>query len=192
MKKTCYVSGCDRPHYAKGFCKRDYNRVRRGKDPTVDPYDPQLRYELHVDRSDGPNACHPWTGMTDEHGYGRFWHEGRGVLAHRWGYQMRTGETLTRDQHVRHTCDNPPCQNPRHWLIGTHAENVADMVERQRHRRGVRHYAAKLTEQDVRDIRAAWAARVGRGLGRQLAAKYGVTPMVISNLVNGKTWRSVV
>jgi hypothetical protein len=34
---------------------------------------------------------------------------------------------------VRHTCDNPPCINPEHLLIGTKADNAADMVERRRH-----------------------------------------------------------
>ncbi len=33
---------------------------------------------------------------------------------------------------VRHDCDNPPCVRPEHLLVGTHADNSADMVRRKR------------------------------------------------------------
>lgn len=35
---------------------------------------------------------------------------------------------------VRHSCDNPPCCNPAHLLVGTAAQNAQDMAERGRHR----------------------------------------------------------
>lgn len=35
---------------------------------------------------------------------------------------------------VRHSCDNPPCCNPDHLLIGTQQDNVNDMIERGRYR----------------------------------------------------------
>ena len=33
---------------------------------------------------------------------------------------------------VRHSCDNPPCVNPAHLLIGTHLQNTKDARERKR------------------------------------------------------------
>ena len=33
---------------------------------------------------------------------------------------------------VRHACDNPPCCNPAHLLIGTYSDNVQDMLKRNR------------------------------------------------------------
>lgn len=43
---------------------------------------------------------------------------------------------------VRHTCDNPPCINPDHLIIGTQAQNIQDMIDRGRK-------PMKLTETDV-------------------------------------------
>lgn len=36
---------------------------------------------------------------------------------------------------VRHYCDNPRCINPEHLLIGTHQDNVNDMMQRNRCRK---------------------------------------------------------
>lgn len=60
--------------------------------------------------------------------------------------------------------------------------------------RGEDHYAAKLTEGDVRLIRLSWAD-VGKG-GREacvrLCAKtFGVSPATIRSVVHGRSWRHV-
>lgn len=57
---------------------------------------------------------------------------------------------------VCHHCDNPPCCNPAHLFLGTALDNVRDMLNKGRERPayGRRHHAAKLTEEQVREIRA--------------------------------------
>ena len=80
----------------------------------------------------GPDECWPWTGAVDSDGYGRIGLGGTARLVHRVVYELEVGP-IPDGMEVRHTCDNPPCCNPAHLLPGTHAENMADMVERGRH-----------------------------------------------------------
>lgn len=73
-------------------------------------------------------GCWIWTAATDLSGYGVY--DGRGAV-HRLVYEDRHG-TIPEGMIVMHTCDAPGCVNPDHLKVGTHAENVADMVEKGR------------------------------------------------------------
>ena len=42
---------------------------------------------------------------------------------------------------VRHTCDNRICVNPEHLEVGTHQDNMDDMVRRNRQAKGNNHYS---------------------------------------------------
>lgn len=75
---------------------------------------------------------------------------------------------------------------------GTPSENCRDRREhgvwQARGAQGASHPRAKLTDADVRSI-VARAAKVSRA---KLAKEYGVSPSVVSRIVNGRAWRSVV
>lgn len=64
----------------------------------------------------------------------------RCVLLHRWVMEQWLGRPLRPDEFVRHLCDNPPCFLFDHLGLGTHDDNMADMVERGRSKRGERHW----------------------------------------------------
>ena len=84
---------------------------------------------------DAPNGCWEWTAWCGTGGYGVLRMNYRRVRAHRVVILLTTGEMPAPDQVVCHTCDNPPCVNPDHLFIGTHADNVRDMVSKGRHYR---------------------------------------------------------
>lgn len=146
-------------------------------------------YEAKIDRSAGPNACHPWMGARSTDGHGFFKRDGQNYAA-RWGYLRFVG-SLEPGEIVRHTCDNPPCQNPRHWLKGTDRDNSDDKVlrGRQHHPVGECNPKAKLTVQVVREIRAR--LRTGVPASRVLAAEYGVSPETLRDIRAGRTWAGV-
>lgn len=89
--------------------------------------------------------------------------------------------------HVLHHCDNPPCVNPAHLFLGTNADNVADKTAKGRGRggRGEAHRNAKLTADQVREIRELAASGLTQ---REIAARYGVRHTAIGKILRGERW----
>jgi hypothetical protein len=88
---------------------------------------------------------------------------------------------------VLHRCDMPGCVNPDHLRLGTDIDNVADKVRRNRQAHGRMSPSAKLTEVEVRHIRAL----KGQMTQRALASMFRVSKPVIMNIHHGKNWRHV-
>jgi hypothetical protein len=128
----------------------------------------------------------PFGKMTG--GYGRCYFERGRVRAHRLAFYFTYGRWPA--PLARHTCDNPPCFNPRHVIEGTDADNAADREKRNRTKKGEALPQAKLTENQVREIRAECMARIGTEY-RRLAAKYNVSPMLIGMIVRRDIWKHV-
>jgi hypothetical protein len=103
-------------------------------------------------------------------------------------YALARGQAPDASILVCHTCDNPPCCNPVHLFEGSPADNSHDRDAKGRQQRGERHSRARLTEADIRAIRAAYA----EGASQQaIASRYGVTQVNISAIVRRKAWAHV-
>lgn len=85
----------------------------------------------------------------------------------------------------RHTCDHPNCIRPSHIIRGTHADNVADKVSRERQPRGTSHINSMLTAEQVREILHSPYNYA------QLAAQYCISRGAIHNIKSGRSWNSV-
>jgi hypothetical protein len=130
-----------------------------------------------VDRSD-PEGC--WDkGKVGT--YTQLLVDGEPVLAHRFSYELEVGP-IPDGMIVRHRCDNPSCVNPSHLELGTHADNMADMVDR-----GRASTKGKLDEAAVRDIRD----RLGKETHEEIARDYGVATSTVSHVAAGYTWKQV-
>lgn len=139
----------------------------------------------------GPDECWPFFGADNVGGYGRVYHAGKLVMAHRLSHCLAEGIELAEFNHtgllVRHRCDNPPCCNPLHLLAGTWADNAADKAERGRVNalRGSAVHNAILTEESVRMIKRRLKAR---HLRREIASDFGVSLSAIDQIKAGRNW----
>lgn len=139
------------------------------------------------------DECWPWTaaraGGRDGKSYGYFGiGDGRMTYAHRVAFCLATGKaigSLPKGIVIRHRCDNGLCCNPNHLIDGTQADNVRDMIDRGRLRRGEAITNAILKAEDIPVIRA----RLDHGHQHHLiAADYSVNRATISKIAIGKNW----
>lgn len=79
--------------------------------------------------------CLEWQGYRMPNGYGHVAFLGRMRLAHRVAYELTHGP-IPEGMLVCHRCDNPPCTDPEHLFLGTHSDNVQDMLRKGRCRAG--------------------------------------------------------
>jgi HNH endonuclease len=156
------------------------------------------RFWSKVDKSDGDDACWNWTASLRVSGYGQFSINSKPFGAHRMSYQYAVGK-IPDGLFVCHTCDNRRCCNPKHLFVGTHADNMQDMVRKGRsglntkklsYRGGANSGEAntqhKLTVEQVRYVRQKYAE--GGVLQREIAAELGVHPATILRILNGTRW----
>jgi len=89
------------------------------------------RWAAKVVLPSDPDGCWLWTGGSTSEGYGQF-HDGRHVLAHRWGYEKFIGP-ISSGMTLDHFRMNPgpqeapcskACVHPAHVEPVTHRENV--------------------------------------------------------------------
>lgn len=143
-------------------------------------------------------------GPKNQHGYGMCKREGDQYFTHRLSYEMLYGP-IPPGLMVCHRCDNPPCCRPDHLFLGTSRDNQRDAIfkgrrgSRNRPERygsmygmttkalpkGEAHWKARLTEEDVRVIRARYAA--GEDV-QSIANDYPVTRVNINYVVLRRTW----
>ena len=134
-----------------------------------------------------PNGCYEWQAALNERGYGLFRIDGVTKKAHRIAYTIFKGE-IPEGLLVCHSCDNKKCVNPAHLWLGTDKDNMTDKVAKNRQIKGSLVNHAKLTEDDVISIKI----RLKSGQTQvSIAREYGVHPMTILSIKQGKTWTHV-
>lgn len=158
----------------------------------------------------GP-GCWEWQAGMTSHGYGQFnpGNKQNPMNAHRACWLIVNGP-IPKGIVVCHRCDNRTCVNPEHLFLGTPGDNVRDMYAKGRglvgernpaygsgplrqpttgeRARGEDHGVAKLTEDQVMEIRARYAGGMTQV---ELAEEFEISQPTISQVVRRLTWAHV-
>jgi hypothetical protein len=182
---TCQIDACNRPRYARGWCKRHYARWQRYGDAAFRPRRSFAPGRLMIWIRDrallySGDECLRWPFKSkDRHGYGCLQYEGRLTGAHRVVCELAHGKAPTGRHYAAHSCGNGHlgCVNPRHLRWATPTENHADtLIHGRRH--------SKLTLEQVQEIRALR----GKIPHREIAAKFDISISNVASIYRGATW----
>ena len=139
------------------------------------------------------SGCLIWLGSGLRDGYGtiKIYRDELKIgifLAHRVAWALHHKKDPGRLL-VCHTCDNPPCINPKHLFAGTHFQNTMDARNKGRlhggNIHGEQHYCAKLTSSEIRRIRLLHQ----RGTSpANIARQFSIERGHVYNIVNRHCW----
>jgi len=168
-----------------------------------------------VDFSPRISGCWEWKGAplnkNKVDSYGALSLNNKLFLAHRVSYLIKFGN-IPNGLFVCHTCDNRKCVNPNHLFLGTHSDNMKDMVSKGRYwqknnpekiprgakngmnthpesrLKGSKSPVSKLTELEVCEIRELYSKKDVSQLS--LAKKFKVCQATIYYIVKNITWNN--
>lgn len=191
----CSFEGCENGgKLTRTWCSTHYHRWRIWGDVNIvrDVWrslgnSPEERFWARVTITMDSTKCWVWTGRKNQYGYGIIRDKKRrNQLAHRVAWKLVHGKHPT--LLVLHSCDNPPCVNPNHLWEGTHADNTADKIAKNRQAKGNQFSDTKLTPSIVLMIRNQYKSGISQ---TTLAHKLGVGATTIHNAITRKTWKHI-
>ena len=137
-------------------------------------------------------GCLEWGRTKHNFGYGMLSYHDRMWTAHRLMWTLTHGP-VPEELCVLHRCDNPPCCNPDHLFLGTHADNVRDKIEKGRmrhgHLYGEESPQSKFSDATVKSIFRMWRDGMTQ---TSIARKLGCSQSMISAILLRKkrAWAS--
>lgn len=189
----CTVSSCTKIAVKREYCHAHYKRFWRygnplaGRGPRTPSGEPQ-RYVRDVALKHVGDACLLWPYGKYPSGYGKITIDGKDQTASSYVCELAHGPSPTPCHESAHSCGRRGCVSQWHLSWKTPVENSADKLLHGTHNRGERHNLAKLTEEDVHEIRRLRGLETERGL----AARFGVSNTAIHLIHVGKNWSWLV
>lgn len=184
----CSVEGCLRLRDTHGLCALHYGRWLAHGDALAEVTGkgdlPRFIREVAIPYTG--DDCLIWPFCENGSGYGVVTKDGGKDYVHRLVCEATQGPAPSPDHFAIHSCGNGHlgCVAGRHLRWGTQKQNGEDMVAHGTSPRGEKHGQSKLTEDQVREIRA----RSPRTLARHLAAQFNVAQRTINDVASRRTW----
>ena len=183
--KTCSVIDCSKSAFNKdggalGYCRAHYKRFRNTGSPTGSTRkDSGCLLWIKQNIECGSDECVIWPFATNKAGYGIMHSNGKTRLAHRVIMEIKSGATH-HDLDVAHSCGNGQrgCVNPNHMRWDSRAGNMADKLFHGTHNRGEKSPVAKLSNEQVSEIRKLR----GKESQASIAKRLGVDQSNISKI----------
>ncbi len=172
---------CGGTAIARRLCKPCYYRLR--KKGLLGAHGRLTATDVFWTRIDKSGTCWNWTGASRGDGYGVItMSDGRIVRAHRFAYEATHGP-IPAGLVVMHACDNRACCNPAHLSVGTRGDNHRDAVAKGRNAFGERSGHARLSSEEIAEIRADTRTHA------LIAASFGTSQGYVSMVRNWKVRR---
>lgn len=186
----CIVEGCERTDiHGHGYCRNHYARWRNHGDPLgggpslASPGAPMSFLKANIDYAG--EDCLAWPFSRTPDGYAQV-SRGR---ASRVMCELVNGPPPHPDMVAAHNCGkgHEGCVHPQHVRWATQSSNMADKRGHGTHQAGERHGMAKLTVEQVEEIRSL----KGSVTQKTLALRFGVSVSLINQIHRGVIWRDM-
>lgn len=143
----------------------------------------------------GDDDCWSWIAGKHSDGYGVFSSvmtgEWRCYLSHRFAYFLTFGKFPPDELELCHSCDHVWCVNPNHLFVGTHSDNIRDMMMKGRNHShvGTMNPKTHLCDDDVIQIREFYDG--GSYPAKLLGVLFGISSTQIMNIVHRGSWNHI-
>ena len=130
--------------------------------------------------------CHICTSHAlDSSGYPQIKRNGKSYIMSRYIYELNFGP-IPKGLCVRHKCDTPKCINKKHFILGTHTDNMRDMVKRGRVNNSGR--LSGINHKDSLSIKLVAKIKKAKGTYIEIAERFGVGNYVVGVIKRGEHW----
>lgn len=189
-KFLCSIPSCGKPADKRGWCGAHYRRWQRHgsvdakRGLRVPPGSRLAWLEEHCNFSG--DECLTWPFAYEANGYGSMVYDDRHTSANRVMCILSKGPPPTPEHEAAHSCGkgDSGCLNPEHLYWRTAEQNQGDRVSHGTHNRGSRSPSVKLTEDQVRMIRAM----EGFESNPKTAARFGVSKVAVRKIQKRENW----
>ena len=191
MPKICIKTDCDIKSHCKGLCEIHYGRLKRNQEiplRNVQSGNDVQRFLKKIKKDE--NGCWLWQAGRTKGRQGRqygkhFTDDKKTVSSHRFSYSNFV-DKIPKGMFVCHKCDVPLCVNPEHLFLGTHKDNMRNMVNKKRQHiaYGGKMHTSKLTDLQAREILDSDKSIL------ELCNEYNVSRITIVRILKRETYRN--